>query len=120
VDRTLNDRGDLNKIEEIYDVRTVQLVPLHWGRVAYENKEFLFKEPIQIQVDFQDGIWIHQNETFGILGYGKSRAESLDAFRMEFVACWETIASEDDSKLTDDAKELKKKLKNLVKLAGIK
>ena len=112
---TLNDRGDVAKIEEIFDARSVQLIPSYWTKVYYDNHQFDLKEPITITVNFLDGLWIHECEYLSIIGYGKTRSESLDSFRMEFDSCWFTIAQEDDNKLSYDALDLKKKLLGIVK-----
>jgi hypothetical protein len=112
---TLNDRGDVDRIEDILDVRQVQLTPLYWSRVIYNNRSFILTKPMQLLVNFLDGIWVHEHQQLGIIAYGKSRAESLNAFRMEFAALWDDYALEEDGLLSDDAKALKKAMSNLVK-----
>ena len=54
-------------------------------------------------------------EPLGILGYGESRHDALNAFRLDFASSWDEIAQEKDEHLTLDAQELKQKLCNLVK-----
>ena len=112
---TLNDRGDVDRIEDVLDVRQVQLTPLYWSRVIYNNRSFILTKPMQLLVNFLDGIWVHEHQQLGIIAYGKSRAESLNAFRMEFAALWDDYALEEDDLLSDDAKALKKAMSNFVK-----
>jgi hypothetical protein len=40
--------------------------------------------------------------------------EALDAFRTDFASAWDQVAKEDDSKLTRDARSLKRRLVSLV------
>jgi hypothetical protein len=111
---TLGEQGDVQRVEELFDVRAIQLLPLRWGRVDSGNQRFRLRIPIQIAQDFQDGVWVHENEPLGILAYGHSRADSLEAFRSEFAAIWDGIAEEEDSCLTVDARQLKAKLREIV------
>jgi len=111
---TLDDRGGVIRIEEILDARAIQLVPLFWQRVIYGNRLFRLKRPIQVAVDFQDGLWLHEFEPLGIVAYAPTRAESLDAFRADFTACWDEIAQEEDANLTRDAVALKGRLLDIV------
>lgn len=110
---TLNDRGDVDRIEEIIDVRPIQLVPLYWSRIVY-NRRFILKKPIRILPDVMDGVWVHGYEPLGILAYGRTRSGSLEAFRMEFAVLWDEYAQEEDENLTDDAQELKRAINDLV------
>ena len=67
---TLNDIGKINEVDEVLDARQVQLVPLFWSRLIFGNMKFEFSERLLIIVDFNNGIWSHENEPLGILGYG--------------------------------------------------
>lgn len=111
---TLNATGEVQQIEEIIDARPVQQVPLHWTRVVYGNRLYRLRDQLSIRVDYHDGLWLHEYEPLGIIGYGETRRESLDAFRMEFASMWDYIALEDDASLTLDAQALKRKLTALV------
>jgi hypothetical protein len=115
---TLNDRGEVDRIEEIIDVRPIQLVPLYWSRIVY-SRRFILKNPIRILPDVLDGVWVHEYEPLGIIAYGRTRSESLEAFRMEFAVLWDEYGQEDDQNLTEDAKELKSAIKNLVSLVEV-
>lgn len=111
---TLDANGEIVRLEEIIDARTVQLVPLFWRRVVCEHRNFVLQQPIQIDVEFQDDLWIHAFQRLGILAYAPARSESLDDFRTEFAALWDVIAQEDDANLTDDAIALKRRMLELV------
>ena len=112
---SLTETGQIKEIEEVIDALQIQLVPLYWTRLIYGDRKFIFRDRCVINVDFQDGVWSHENEYLGIFAYGETRAESLDAFRDEFTACYDSIAQEDDKNLTADAIHLKKRLQKLIK-----
>jgi len=111
---TLNDHGDVERFEEVYDARPVYIGPILLTRVIHGNRRFNLKERISVEVDFREGLWVHEYEPLGMHGFGTSRAESLMAFRTDFAACWDEIACEADKNLTPDARDLKEKLRKIV------
>lgn len=111
---TLDERGEVAQIEQVFDARTIQLIPLYWQRVIYSHRCFRLRRPIQIRVDFHESLWIHEYEPLGILAYAPTRSESLEMFRLDFVAAWDAVAHEDDTNLTEDARTLKRALQDLV------
>jgi hypothetical protein len=111
---SFNEQGEIRQIEEILDVYPIQILPLYWTRVIHESRRFCLRERIEIAVDLRDNLWIHEYEPLGITALGHSRAESLNAFRLDFAACWDSIAQEDEKNLTADARQLKAKLLQLV------
>lgn len=78
---------------------------------------FKMTKPICVQESYDDGIWVRRFDPLGILAYGQSRDEVADAFCDEFACCWEEIAREDDANLTEDARELKGHIINIVQEA---
>ena len=57
-----------------------------------------------------DGLVVYEVDRLGMMAYGTTEAEAKEALRAEFEALWEVIALADDSELTQDALELKRKL----------
>lgn len=94
-------------------MRPIQLVPIYWSRILYDRR-YILKHPIQILPDIVDGVWVHEYEPLGIVAYGQSRSESIEAFRMEFAALWDEYAQEPDESLTEDAKELKRVINDMI------
>jgi len=101
-------------MKEVADARALGLAPLRWRHVTHGRRRSRLRSPIEIVVDFRDGLWIHEYAPLGVLAYGESRQESLEAFRTDFAACWDSLAQEDDASLTGDARELKRRLVQLV------
>jgi hypothetical protein len=104
----------IDRIEEVFDARPLQLAPLFWKRIAVGDRLFFLNTPMNIDVDFRDGVWVHEFSPLGILAFAPTRKESLEAFRAEFASAWDFIASEPDDKLTSDAVRLKNALKRIV------
>jgi hypothetical protein len=111
---TLDAQDQVDRIEEVLDVRTVQLIPLFWRRVSYGDRVFRLRRAIEIKVDFHEGLWVHEFEPLFLLAYAPTRSESLDALRQHFAAAWDEIALEDDAHLTADARDLKQRLLDVV------
>ena len=111
---TLDRSGDVATIDEIWDARSVQLIPLYWRRIIYGGRVFRLRQPIQIRVNFHDDLWIHEYAPLRVLGYAPTRAESLQAFRIDFAAAWDLIAEERDDNLTADAQVLRQQFRNLI------
>lgn len=84
------------------------------SRVDYREEHFVLRKPIRLEEALEGGMWTCHYGPLGIVGYGPSKAEAWDAFQMEFACCWHEIALEDDSNLTEDARQLKTRLLDLV------
>lgn len=92
--------------------------PMYVSVLACAGWRFTLREPILIQESYEQGTWTQRYEPLGILAYGQSREEAVEAFCGEFASCWQEIACEEDSNLTADALELKSKLRDLVRDAA--
>ena len=101
-------------MKEVPEARPADMAPLHWRHVVHGRRLFCLRSPIQISVGLRDGLSIHECASLGVIAYGASPAESLEAFRADFAACWDSIAQEDDANLTLDAQQLKRTLLALV------
>lgn len=112
---TLDEFGQVQRIEEILDVVPIQLIPLYWNNLIYDNRRFHLNQPIQINPVFHEGVWVHEYEPLRMYAFGHLRHESLQAFKMEFAACWDQLAEEEDNNLTEDAQDLKRQLLALVR-----
>jgi hypothetical protein len=82
--------------------------------IRYGKRRFRLKKPIDIKAFRKQGLYGHELPELGISVAEKDQLASLKAFAQEFDACWWNIAQEDDSKLTADARRLKKRMLRLV------
>ncbi|MBM4320641.1 MAG: hypothetical protein FJ125_11955 [Deltaproteobacteria bacterium] len=85
-----------------------------WSQVATPTGSFRLRRPIHVQMQEEDGVWSHWCEEIGVLGTGTTSADSICSFGEEFLATWDGLAGEEDSKLTGDARSLKRLLLDLV------
>src|SRR5258708_11396835 len=82
--------------------------------LQFGNRRFLLLEPIEVRVDYEDGVWTHEAPALAIHAYAETRADSLNSFCMDFADRWDNIAREDDRKLTGDARQVKRNLHRIV------
>jgi len=78
------------------------------------RRRFVLKKSVSVRVGIEGGVWVLEYPPLGILAYGSTQEEALDAFRTDFASAWDHIAKEVDAKLTRDARSLKKRLLSLV------
>jgi hypothetical protein len=102
-------------IKDLYSDRPLASGPMYVSVIACANWRFTLRQPILIQESYERGIWTQRYEPLGILAFGQSREEATEAFCVEFACCWEEIACEEDDNLTADARELKGRLRSIVK-----
>jgi len=84
------------------------------SRFIWDGREFNLRRPVEYKAYCQDGVWFYECAVFDLLSYDRIRAEARRNFNEEFAALWDNIAMADDSDLTQDAIELKNRLRGLV------
>jgi hypothetical protein len=114
----LTKRSKVRRLIEATHVRQLGQEPVHWTRITHEDREFELHLPLDITVQWDGMGWVFEAEALGIIGFGQLRREAMVAFGQDFAACWDNIALAEDSDLTQDALEMKKALRALVKSAG--
>jgi hypothetical protein len=62
----------------------------------------------------EGGYWVHSCEELSLLSYGTTEKRSSEEFAREFALTWDGLANEPDSSLTEDARQLKVRLHELV------
>jgi hypothetical protein len=70
----------------------------------------LFSEPIIANVSCSDNVYSCKNEELGIVSISRSLEECIQDFEDEILFLWKEYGQEDNSKLTNDAIELKEKI----------
>ena len=85
--------------------------------LQYGNRRFTLRQPIRIQTDYRDGLWFHESPELSIVACAPLRSESLNSFCMDFAAIWDHIAQQPDTTLSEDARQLKGKLLQIVEAA---
>jgi len=110
-------KGNITKWIETYDMEELEFDFQHAWRprkIKAAGKVFHLVHHIACAIEKQEGLFVSEYEPFGILAYGETREEVMRAFSHEFAILWDAIAQEDDRRLTEDARTLKKKFLELV------
>jgi len=111
------DTGELREIKQIieYDILDDVIRPYRASEISYGNRKLLLSYEIACPVIKEEGYYIVQYEPLGIQAYAKSREEAINEFKEEFMMIWDIYGNESDDNLTQDAIQLKKRIKGLVK-----
>ena len=84
------------------------------AEIRYETRVFELRRLIAVRVSGNENGWTHEFDDLGIIGYGKTRQESIESFEMEFACCWDAIVNEAPQNLTIDAQALAYRTMQLV------
>jgi len=75
---------------------------------------YRLRHPIQVEVSFENGLWVNEAKGFSILAFGPTRAEALCSFCEDFAVLWEEIGQSSDENLTADALSVKRTLRETI------
>jgi hypothetical protein len=90
--------------------------PLQLHRIIHDGIEVLLKDSISASVSYEEDekLFYISYPELNILVWSNDREEAEEAFQFNFISLIKTIYNEDDSNLTNKAREIKKKLTNLI------
>ena len=83
-------------------------------QIIWEGRKFHLRKPIDLRVRHRGPYCFIGYVAVGIEGHGRNEQEALEAFADVFSATWDWYAEEEDSKLSRDARDLKRDLLSLV------
>jgi hypothetical protein len=95
--------------------RTCGCENLTWTELTRRGRTFEFSRELHIRVLEEEGGWAFESDDPELMGFGLTRSEAEQSFCVDFAACWDEIACQDDEMLTQDATEMKQSLLALVK-----
>lgn len=93
--------------------RNLMSPPIYYvtlDRIDANGKTLRFVEPITANVAYQDRVYFCQNEDLGIVSMSAKLEDCIKDFKDEILFVWNEYGKEDDSRLTNDAKELKRRI----------
>lgn len=93
---------------------STEAATLQIKRLEHNGRIFSLKEPLLVDVEFTDGLWVYHNLTLNLWGSGESRTGALSDLQDSFAFLWREIAEERDEKLDARALEIKRLLLDLV------
>ncbi len=88
------------------------------SELRFGERRYLFHQPIVFKAEYADGVWIHENETLCLTSYAERQEDVVQKLSEDFDNLWKQIVEEDDEKLSEDARLLKKNLLKIVTIEG--
>lgn len=110
---TLDHEGRVTRLDTVLGLETVSMEPLRLSRFEYAGMRYDLQQPIQVQVEYIDGLWMYRNESLNLWGCGERREEALRDLHSNFLYLWQEIAEETDEMLDEKALGLKRRLLEL-------
>ncbi len=98
-----------------YEELEHETYPFKPSSIVFENIAYNLTKRLDCQVDFEDKMYVIQNIEFDITVWGKSREDAEYSFAFTFHSLYQNFATELDSKLSEEAKQLKQNLLKIVK-----
>ena len=85
-------------------------------KIEHRSRTFELARPLAIRLQQDcDRVWEASVSSLGIFATGNSSPLAFDELQEEFAAIWDALAFEDDANLTEDAIQLKRTLRQLVR-----
>lgn len=78
------------------------------------NRQFHLRRALAASIRKESGVWSCQEDHLGVMGYGDSREKALADFMEDFAVAYDGLVGKPDSLLTEDARELRDVLANMV------
>jgi hypothetical protein len=94
------------------------LTPLYFvviDHIDVDGNTLRFMEPITAKVTYRDNMYYCQNEDLGITSMSTRWEGCVKDFQDEILFIWNEYGKEDEGRLTDDAKELKRRILTHIK-----
>jgi hypothetical protein len=83
-------------------------------RLFKGDTELVLRQPVSVAIDYNDDLWIAENDDLGIVAANEDYDVCLQDFQDEFFFAWEEYGRAEDSQLTVGARNLKRSLTELV------
>ena len=103
--------GDIVQLVEVSRIEPFS--QLNLKRVFYDDQELRLKQPVEVEVDYQDEMWVMKNEDLGIYSVSESYDDCLSEFQSDFLFVWREYGNASDRKLSKSARALKSLVRSL-------
>lgn len=111
---TLNDREQVQKIRQVTSISPLSMEPLRLARFEFGGRIYQLKDPIAVNIEHSDGLWVYHHSPLNLWGYSTRREDALRELHENFDYLFRSIAEEQDDQLEPVALRLKRKLRSLV------
>ncbi len=103
-------------MKELIDVSRIEaFTSITIQRIFTEKAELRLKEPLVVSVDYQDNYWVMENEDLNIIASAEDYDDCLKEFHSNVYFIYTEYGLSKDSTLSPGARELKRKIRSLVK-----
>jgi len=83
-------------------------------QIRYGTELFHLRQPVDLEIRSERGHSLAAYPALDIVGYGDDELTALESFADQFGSTWHSIALAADAELTRDARQIKKRMLNLV------
>jgi len=106
----------MSQIAELKERMEGLEIQMKWMPIAIMTKSRVFrlKHPILVEVEKHKDTFVAEYKPLNIIAYGQNMCEFTREFGNEFSLLWDAIACAEDKYLTDGAKELKRRMIDIV------
>ncbi len=109
----INSQGQVERLDRLDSISTFSPGPLRITRFEHDGIVFSLKEPLVVNVEFTDGLWVYHNSPLNLWGSGERREEAIADLHDNFAFLWQELAEERDEKLDSRAQDIKRLLLDL-------
>ncbi|MBS4028604.1 MAG: hypothetical protein KGZ58_08195 [Ignavibacteriales bacterium] len=103
------------KQENEFDVLQNYAHPFSPDTLRFENHTFVLNKKLVCVVEYQEDMYFISYGDLDISVWGRTREEAEEAFAFTFYSLYLNYCIEKDEKLSFKARELKRKLKSIIK-----
>ncbi|MEA3557880.1 MAG: hypothetical protein U9R75_01375 [Candidatus Thermoplasmatota archaeon] len=100
-------------LEKIKDIAEIKYIERH--RIVSEEFDLKLSFPLKLDLKYSDDNWIMNNDKLGIYSHCPDYNECLKEAESEFTFIYKEFTNTPDAELTDDARQLKNFLVEMVK-----
>jgi hypothetical protein len=115
---TLDERDQVLKLNQVIGIDTVSLEPLRMNRFEHAGRRYDLKQPVVVQVTYDDGLWEYFNDALNVRGYAERREDALSLLHESFDYAFREFAQEQDAVLSAGALQLKQSLLGVVQASS--
>jgi len=102
------------QIDRVTEIDTVDTEPIRLRRLRCEGATYELSNPLTIEVEYTDGLWVYHSLDLNTWGIAERRDEAFASFCSDFDYMYEEIACEDDANLDRRALAIKQAMTHLV------
>ncbi|OUM85010.1 hypothetical protein [Parageobacillus thermoglucosidasius] len=106
----LNEEGDIQSFRRVRDITVIEPGIFSIDKVHWENRLFLFKEPIDVAVTQTDQLWILEYEPLDILCYDDTFQKTIEQFYEEIAVLWDEFVENEEQNLAPNGLRLRNEL----------